>query len=128
MLLKLLQPDLKSFLIAYKAATEPTGIAARRLWRNEIIFELKIIKRKINLSYIGVVNQPQKGFGSAAMQWLINLADDHQVFLTGTAEPIGDQAMTINKLKSFYEKFGFQMHLDDRMERSPSQQILKQTA
>ena len=53
--------------------------------------------------------EPRKGGGTEAMNLLCELADKHQVVLTGTAKKFGDDKnyMTTAKLKAWYPRFGW---------------------
>lgn len=110
--------NLLAFVKEYEAQTVLAS-NAYRVWKNEIFIELKILANKIHLSYLGVVNKPQKGFGSKAMKWLTELADKHQVEITGTIEPIGEYAMPFQKLCKFYAQFDFVPLTQDRILRGP---------
>jgi len=54
-----------------------------------------------------VANEPRKGHGSKAMEWLCGLADKHSVILMGCAEPNHGSTMPTEVLFGWYRRFGF---------------------
>jgi hypothetical protein len=53
--------------------------------------------------------EPGSGAGTAAMDNLTRLADEHGVNLTLDAQPLDKGGITPDKLRSWYERFGFQV-------------------
>lgn len=53
--------------------------------------------------------EPGSGAGTAAMEKLTRLADEHGVNLTLDAQPLDKGGITPEKLRAWYERFGFQV-------------------
>jgi hypothetical protein len=70
-----------------------------------------------------LTGQAKSGMATAEMQRLIKEADRAGVTLTLQASPFGDLAMSREKLRDFYRKFGFEQtkHGDANMVRQPGE-------
>ena len=53
--------------------------------------------------------------------WLIDLADKHQVTLTGNVKRVGDEGLTVNQLRRWYKRNGFHVNRHLEMQRPPKQ-------
>lgn len=72
----------------------------------------------VNLHNIRV-RGTRAGTGSAVMQELVALADEHQVTIRAHAEPFGAEKMSLTKLKRWYKQFGFRDDGQNWMVRKP---------
>ena len=92
------------------------------VFENCVVFEVKPFSGLILFGLIQTLNKGQ-GDGSRALQWLIDLADKHQVTLTGNVQRVGDEGLTVNQLRRWYKRYGFNLdrrrHLE--MQRPPKQ-------
>jgi hypothetical protein len=103
----------------YRAGTQEMDLGLRS-WRGRVVMRVTPDKDESNVIWIDSVvsKTPQKGHGTAAMNWLIDLADETGVTLRLDAVPIGNRKMPEADLFRFYRRFGFrQPYGDSGMER-----------
>lgn len=88
------------------------------LFENCVMFEVKPFAGLILFGFIKTFNKGQ-GDGSRALQWLVDLADKHQVTLTGNVQRVGDEGLTVNQLRRWYKRNGFHVNRHLEMQRLP---------
>lgn len=92
------------------------------VFENCVVFEVKPFYAVdvIRFGFIQTLYKAQ-GDGSRALQWLIDLADKHQVTLTGNVKRVGDEGLTVNQLRRWYKRNGFHVNRHLEMQRPPKQ-------
>lgn len=100
-----------AFMAEYVELTQPNPLHNReRVWDYQgqlvVCFELQVFGGAIRLSNIRSL-QPRKGFGTLALLWLVELANKHNVSITGTASPTDKAQLNKSALKKWYERHGF---------------------
>lgn len=72
-------------------------------------FSLTVWQEAITIQSIRSLNRGS-GYGSKALDWLCALADEHDVTLNGTVEPIGKKPrLNVLQLKQWYARHGFKV-------------------
>lgn len=69
--------------------------------------------------------EPRKGQGQQGLDWLKELADKHDIKLSGYAKAYGTGRMTTAQLKKWYAKSGFKVDRAGNMERLPVGKLVK---
>lgn len=103
------------FMAAFRAATGALYDPAVRLYGDEV--EVTLVDRfsaQIPLEphevYLSRIESryPGEGHGSLALNWLTTLADDYEVAIVLTPEPVGERKnMSEDDLTAWYERHGF---------------------
>jgi len=88
------------------------------VFENCVVFEVKPFVDVISFGFIQTLYKAQ-GDGSRALQWLVDLADKHQVTLTGNVKRVGDEGLTVNQLRRWYKRNGFHVNRHLEMQRPP---------
>lgn len=114
--------SLDTFFAAFNAATSVNPLADfERIWENRAGFEIKSFDGRVRLSCIRTFNRGNRD-GSAALDWLCKLADEHQVTISGHIEPVGDKPrLNVHQLRSWYRRHGFSVILLRSIVRFPSE-------
>ena len=113
-----------AFMEEYFQLTEPHPYSRGvRVYGMAMLMVSKFGK-EIHISDIAT-NHGRQGHGTAAMKMLCDLADKHQVVLSGIAQSYSKGNMTTAQLKKWYAKFGFKAKGGDNhdgwnISRSPS--------
>lgn len=95
-----------TFITEFDELTQRNPLNHREgVWDNSVAFEVSIFDGCIRLSNIRAL---RPGVGTLGLEWLMALADKHDVFVTGTAKPTGPNPR-LNKtaLKAWYRRHGF---------------------
>jgi len=92
---------------------------ASRIWKNEMISEVRPFDGKIHISWIQAL-EPRQGSGNSFMEWICKLADKYQVSMGLNPEPKGQNSMPKKRLKEFYSKFNFKKDKYGYMVRKPN--------
>lgn len=99
--------ELTKFLVQFHAQTSPHPTSAHlRIWKERVIFEISIFAGSIRLSFIGALQLGQ-GDGTAALKWLIQLANSHQITIQGTVQRMNPESLNAKQLRFWYKKHGF---------------------
>jgi hypothetical protein len=93
-----------------------------KTWQNpfcdseRVLFDvaaLALLRRDevITISMIRALRERRKGEGSLALDWLCDLADKHDVILSGYIKPAGTTRprLTVQQLTKWYQSRGFQV-------------------
>jgi len=65
----------------------------------------------------------RNGYGSLALDWLVELADKHGIRLSGTIEPCGKEPrLTVRQLQAWYSRHGFVVR-DREISREPITEV-----
>jgi 8-oxo-dGTP pyrophosphatase MutT (NUDIX family) len=100
-------PELETFMRDFWGNTYGNPFDPReRVWKNIAAVECFVFNNAIHISSIRSFERA-KGFGSAALKWICELADAHQVTLELSPEPYGDKPLSAAQLKSWYKRNGF---------------------
>lgn len=114
-----LKQNLKAFLDEVLGATSPNPFNPReRLWENKAVVECSEWEGKIDVATVRSLEKGE-GHGSAALQWLCNLADRHQVPMALDPKPFGDQTLNKTDLTAWYGRYGFKKKQGEGMVREP---------
>jgi hypothetical protein len=90
-------------------ATARSPIGKGRLY-GDVLIDVRPFKNEIHLSDIKAASGKGKGSGTKAMKFLTNLADKHNVIISGTAQAYGKadrQVQDTDRLFRWYVKHGF---------------------
>lgn len=119
--------SIHNFMETYRESTSPAVFPKTRIWRMVVAFDLKAHRRSVELGRIHAI---KRGHGSAALDWLCGLADDHGVRLQGFIEPFGRAWLNRDQLIGWYHRHGFEItHGGDDywyIDRTASLRVLSQ--
>lgn len=99
-----------NFMEAYRENTMPAAFPKTRIWRMVVGFDLKPHRRSVELGRIHAI---KRGYGSAALDWLCGLSDDHGVRLQGFIEPFAEKWLDQDQLIGWYHRHGFEITYSD---------------
>lgn len=96
-----------AFMDDFTAATVQFPLARHlRIWDDRALFEVKAFDGSIRLSCVFSIERG-KGDGSAALEWLKALADQHDVCIKGNIDPVGQGGLTKRQLTGWYRRHSF---------------------
>ena len=101
--------DTKPFMDDFNKATKRSPIGKGRLYR-DVLIDASPFSGEIHVSDIRVAGDKQKGSGTKALNFMKDLADKHNVVLSGTAKAYSDDKAHIqdsDRLIDWYKKHGF---------------------
>jgi len=117
---------LDEFMRDYHNNTAPHPFTNRmRVHNNAVMLEVSKWDGKIHISSIMTAMPKNQGHGTAALRFLTDLADKHQVTLHGTVVPIKNagsrEGRNLNKreLLAWYKKHGFTVKYGEEITRLP---------
>lgn len=93
----------------FNRMTSPNRMGRGRLY-DGVSIQLEPFSGKIHLSDIVALDAKSEGKGTKALQMLTDLADKHNVQITGTAKAYSkdpEHITSSERLKSWYSKHGF---------------------
>ena len=117
------QTDLDKYHKAYIAGTQGHPFLRNLRVRNDqVILDVKPFSGYILLSQIIALDIGQRQ-ASAALDWVVDLAREHDVVIKGDVVRIGKSGMTKKDLTQWYKRHGFdvkgdQMVFDPRIEKA----------
>ena len=100
---------IEDFLDDFWRMTEAHPFSRKTRLYDGVMIELSPWAGTIRVSSIQTT-EPRKGAGTAALRFLIGLADQHRVKLTGTAKAYSEDPLHItetDRLVEWYRKHGF---------------------
>lgn len=112
--------SISTFFDAYKDATIPHPMhPLRRVWELAGVFELSIGTgpvAHVQLDFIQALFKGQRQ-GSAALDWLVALAREHDVDVRGHVQRCGTEGLKQGALRAWYARHGFKVgrHGDIRL-------------
>jgi GNAT superfamily N-acetyltransferase len=91
-----------------------------RVWQDKACIECRPFDGRIHLSFIRSLEK-NTGGGRDALKWFCGLADKYGVEIDLNAKPVGDDGLSLNKLRAWYMRNGFvpDEYGDDDMVRLP---------
>lgn len=101
--------NLKPFMDDFFAATTESPIGKGRLY-GDVLIDVSPFDGEIHLGDIVTVGEKSKGSGTQALKFLTNLADRHNVKISGTAKAYSkdpEHIRTSDRLLQWYKKHGF---------------------
>ena len=103
-----IEQKLNLFMDDYYNGTVPHPISNfLRLWDSSVALEIKIWGNAIRLSSIKSLKK-NNGNGTAALKWIISLAETHQVCISGEIFPLKEKnALNKEHLRKWSIKNGF---------------------
>ena len=102
-------PNLESFMDDFYSSTKESPIGHGRLY-GPVLLDVSIFDGEIHLSDINTVGDKGQGSGTQALKFLTNLADKHNVKLSGVAKGYSqskEHIQTSERLLQWYQKHGF---------------------
>jgi hypothetical protein len=109
----------KSFMDEFVEATQANPLDEReRVFQNAAFFQIRPFESTVRLSNIRTV-KPGRGAGREGLQWLLSLADKHQISIFGEAEPTGHCALDAGALRAWYHRHGFKVSSRGDIEYTP---------
>jgi hypothetical protein len=78
-----------------------------RIWQNQIVLEVHIWQGTVRLAGIQSL-YPKQGNASRCLKWLLKLAKDHGLSITGTINKYGTNRQYLNtrQLRAWYKRHG----------------------
>lgn len=125
-----MMPDnYREFIEAYLAVTWTNPLVRNeQVWATEVAVKLQYMGGDDPHIYLASIRALRKreGCGSAGLLFLCQLADRHQITLTGVIQPIKGLTSYRGRcyLRSWYRKFGFTVNKDWTMERLPNEEMV----
>ena len=101
--------DVEPFMAAFKAATKESPVGGGRLY-GDVLLDVSPFDNEIHISDIVAVGKRSQGKGTKALKFLTNLADKHNVKLSGVAKGYSnskEHIQTSERLLQWYKKHGF---------------------
>lgn len=98
------------------------------IWKDTIGIEMSKFGGKAHMSSIMSFEKKNAGQASAALKWLCELADKHNVTMDLIVSPIKNagavegKSLTKSQLTAWYAKNGFVKTRNDTMERTPKKE------
>lgn len=91
----------------------------QRVYDNSCV--IHIVPKSGNEIYVSDIRslRTSQGYGTKALEWLTDLADEHKVTLTLNAINYGSGPLDDKMLINWYKKFGFKRSGDNYMIRKP---------
>ena len=102
--------NLQTFVTEFLAGTWQNPFSkTERVFFQVAAFTIKIVGEEIYLARIRTLERG-KGYGSLALDWLVDLADKHGITLIGWIEPFGPwKRLSVAQLQRWYERHSFEV-------------------
>lgn len=111
--------SVQSFMREFREHTTQGAFRRTAIWRGAVWITLDPHYRSVGL---GRIESTQRGFASAALDWLGELADRHAVKMNGVIEPFGSARLNTVQLTRWYQRHGWTITNGCYIDRAPRAQ------